>query len=192
MRDYDGSISRRACGSVLGRQGNPFGVPRTEVRGSLDRLRSLPHSAAMTDTSVRGCFAPAHSHAPEPRPSPRSAAVGLRDWPVDEQNCGLVIEFGCLAPGRCHRAGIAEPSCGGGRVGLGRRQPAQWRVDHGQPFAGRSTAQSDLDSSCFSRTVRVNVTVERGLLDQIDEAATARGLTRSAFLAQAAREKIAG
>jgi predicted RNase H-like HicB family nuclease len=42
------------------------------------------------------------------------------------------------------------------------------------------------------RTVRVNVTVERGLLEQIDEAAEARGLTRSAFLAQAAREKIAG
>lgn len=42
------------------------------------------------------------------------------------------------------------------------------------------------------RTVRVNVTVERGLLDQIDEAAKARGLTRSAFLAQAAREKISG
>ncbi len=40
------------------------------------------------------------------------------------------------------------------------------------------------------RTVRVNVTVERGLLEQIDEAADARGLTRSAFLAQAAREKI--
>jgi predicted RNase H-like HicB family nuclease len=42
------------------------------------------------------------------------------------------------------------------------------------------------------RTVRVNVTVERGLLDQIDEAAEARGLTRSAFLSQAAREKIIG
>lgn len=42
------------------------------------------------------------------------------------------------------------------------------------------------------RTVRVNVTVDRGLLEQIDEAAEARGLTRSAFLAQAAREKIAG
>lgn len=40
------------------------------------------------------------------------------------------------------------------------------------------------------RTVRVNVTVERGLLEQIDEAAEKRGLTRSAFLAQAAREKI--
>lgn len=42
------------------------------------------------------------------------------------------------------------------------------------------------------RTVRVNVTVEHGLLEQIDEAAEARGLTRSAFLAQAAREKIVG
>lgn len=42
------------------------------------------------------------------------------------------------------------------------------------------------------RTVRVNVTVDRGLLEQIDEAADRRGLTRSAFLAQAAREKIAG
>jgi len=42
------------------------------------------------------------------------------------------------------------------------------------------------------RTVRVNVTVERGLLEQIDEAAAARGLSRSAFLAQAAREKIVG
>jgi predicted RNase H-like HicB family nuclease len=41
------------------------------------------------------------------------------------------------------------------------------------------------------RTVRVNITVERGLLEQIDEAAETRGLTRSAFLAQAAREKIA-
>lgn len=42
------------------------------------------------------------------------------------------------------------------------------------------------------RTVRVNVTVERGLLSQIDEAAETRGLSRSAFLAQAAREKIIG
>jgi hypothetical protein len=42
------------------------------------------------------------------------------------------------------------------------------------------------------RTVRVNVTVDRGHLEQIDEAADARGLTRSAFLAQAAREKIVG
>ena len=42
------------------------------------------------------------------------------------------------------------------------------------------------------RTVRINVSLDKGLIDQIDEAASARGLTRSAFLAQAAREKITG
>jgi hypothetical protein len=42
------------------------------------------------------------------------------------------------------------------------------------------------------RTVRINVSLDKGLVDQIDDAATARGLTRSAFIAQAAREKIAG
>lgn len=41
------------------------------------------------------------------------------------------------------------------------------------------------------RTVRINISLDKALIDQIDAAATARGLTRSAFLAQAAREKIA-
>ncbi len=40
------------------------------------------------------------------------------------------------------------------------------------------------------RTVRANVTFDAGLLEAIDEAAGRRGLTRSAFLASAAREKI--
>jgi predicted RNase H-like HicB family nuclease len=40
------------------------------------------------------------------------------------------------------------------------------------------------------RTVRINVSLDKALVDQIDEAATVRGLTRSAFIAQAAREKI--
>ncbi len=42
------------------------------------------------------------------------------------------------------------------------------------------------------RTVRINISLDKGLVDQIDAAAAARGLTRSAFLAQAAREKITG
>ena len=42
------------------------------------------------------------------------------------------------------------------------------------------------------RTERVNITPDAGLLRSIDTAATARGLTRSAFLAPAARDKIAG
>jgi predicted RNase H-like HicB family nuclease len=42
------------------------------------------------------------------------------------------------------------------------------------------------------RTVRINVSLDKGLVDQIDAAASVRGLTRSGFLAQAAREKITG
>lgn len=42
------------------------------------------------------------------------------------------------------------------------------------------------------RTVRINISLDKALVDLIDTAATARGLTRSAFLAQAAREKISG
>jgi len=41
------------------------------------------------------------------------------------------------------------------------------------------------------RTVRANLTFDAGLLRDIDAAARQRGLTRSAFLASAAREKIA-
>ena len=42
------------------------------------------------------------------------------------------------------------------------------------------------------RTVRINISLDKALVDQIDSAASARGLTRSAFIARAAREKITG
>lgn len=42
------------------------------------------------------------------------------------------------------------------------------------------------------RTVRINISLDRGLVSQIDASAGEMGLTRSAFLAQAAREKIIG
>jgi len=41
-----------------------------------------------------------------------------------------------------------------------------------------------------ARVVRANITMESGMLKAIDAAAKARGLTRSAFLAQAARQAI--
>ena len=41
------------------------------------------------------------------------------------------------------------------------------------------------------RTVRANLTLDAGLLADIDQAAGQRGITRSAFMASAAREKIA-
>ena len=40
------------------------------------------------------------------------------------------------------------------------------------------------------RTIRANLTFDAGLLAAIDDEATRRGLTRSAFLASAAREKL--
>lgn len=42
------------------------------------------------------------------------------------------------------------------------------------------------------RTVRANLTFDAGLLAAIDDEANRRGLTRSAFLASAAREKLEG
>lgn len=41
-----------------------------------------------------------------------------------------------------------------------------------------------------ARPARANLSLDAGLLQAIDEAAEARGLTRSSFLASAAREKI--
>ena len=40
------------------------------------------------------------------------------------------------------------------------------------------------------RPVKANISLDKGLLDAIDAAATRLGLTRSAFLASAARDKI--
>jgi predicted RNase H-like HicB family nuclease len=42
------------------------------------------------------------------------------------------------------------------------------------------------------RPARANVSLDAGLLEAIDDAAAERGLTRSAFLASAARAKIEG
>jgi predicted RNase H-like HicB family nuclease len=42
------------------------------------------------------------------------------------------------------------------------------------------------------KSVRVNISIDRGMLDAIDSAAASRKLTRSAFLAEAARNEIEG
>lgn len=42
----------------------------------------------------------------------------------------------------------------------------------------------------LGKPVRVNVSLDRGILDAIDAAAAARKLTRSAFIAEAARNEI--
>ncbi len=44
--------------------------------------------------------------------------------------------------------------------------------------------------SDLRRVVRVNLSLNKGLLDTLDEAARARGMTRSAFVAKAATREI--
>lgn len=66
----------------------------------------------------------------------------------------------------------------------------------------REKAAEDLSEGAFlmgipyvdfaGRTVRANITLDAGLLGGIDATAKERGLTRSAFLAQAAKREIYG
>ena len=66
----------------------------------------------------------------------------------------------------------------------------------------RARAADDLRAGAFliavpliestSRVVRANISLDKGTLDAIDAAAAARGLTRSAFLAEAARREDRG
>ncbi len=42
------------------------------------------------------------------------------------------------------------------------------------------------------RVVRANISLDRGILDAIDHAASARKMTRSAFIAEASRNEIEG
>ena len=68
------------------------------------------------------------------------------------------------------------------------------------PAVGPEEVRTELAKGAFlvripfieddARVVRANVTFEKGMLDAIDAAARERGLTRSAFLASAARKEI--
>jgi len=66
----------------------------------------------------------------------------------------------------------------------------------------RSESKEDIAEGAFlmaiplvttrHRQVRANISMDKGTLDAIDAAAALRGLTRSAFLAEAARNEIEG
>lgn len=66
----------------------------------------------------------------------------------------------------------------------------------------RQVAKEDLANGAFilavpvvnlsGRTVRANITMDSGLLESIDAIAKSRRLTRSAFLAQVAKQEILG
>ena len=61
----------------------------------------------------------------------------------------------------------------------------------GDDFAD-ATIVTALDLDLPSKSVRVNISLDEGLLARIDREARARGETRSRFLAEAARKRLAG
>ena len=78
--------------------------------------------------------------------------------------------------------------------GLGVVAPRTAEVIKGDPAMAEELTGSVLATVPLlldaSRSVRANLSLDAGLLAQIDEAARERGITRSAFMASAAREKI--
>ncbi|KKC24947.1 type II toxin-antitoxin system HicB family antitoxin [Sphingomonas sp. SRS2] len=82
-----------------------------------------------------------------------------------------------------------------------------WLEDQAEPEASgvgaiREATSADLAAGAFliavprmtvsGKATRVNLSLDRGTLAAIDAAASARNLTRSAFLAEAARNEIQG
>lgn len=71
-------------------------------------------------------------------------------------------------------------------------------TDLGEVMARMADGREDAGATVFvpllldsGRSVKANISLDAGLLQQIDAEAKRRGLTRSAFLASAARDKIA-
>ncbi|MTD98993.1 ribbon-helix-helix protein, CopG family [Paracoccus sp. YIM 132242] len=66
------------------------------------------------------------------------------------------------------------------------------RADVAADLASGATLMTVPYISADGALERINVSIERGLLRSIDSTAKARGMTRSAFLAAAARHEITG
>jgi len=124
--------------------------------------------------------------------------VGVLDGAKDVWGVRIPDIPGCVGGGASAEAAIADVAAALRDVVAHKRDggfaiPAPSALAEiaasGEIAAGESAVMIPLllDSG---RTVRANVTFDAALLEAIDAAAQARGLTRSAFLASAARDKI--
>jgi predicted RNase H-like HicB family nuclease len=70
------------------------------------------------------------------------------------------------------------------------RSVAQLRADpeFSEDFEGATIAAVEVELP--RRTVRVNISIDEGLLERVDRAAEAAGQTRSAYLLEAAKRRI--
>lgn len=107
----------------------------------------------------------------------------------------------------CHGGGASVEAAVDDAISAAREWAEHW-LSKGNPLPaprslGQIVAAGELDQAAgelpvlipllldSGRPVRANLSLDAALLRAIDEAARLRGLTRSAFIASAAREKIA-
>ncbi len=124
--------------------------------------------------------------------------VGILDGAKDVWGVRIADIPGCVGGGATPEEAIADATTAL-RVVVAHKLSGDHEIPKARPVAevlasgeidpGEATVLIPLllDSG---RTVRANVTFDAGLLEAIDASAAQRGLTRSAFLASAAREKI--
>ena len=82
-----------------------------------------------------------------------------------------------------------------GMVAEGQELPEESRVNAPMPdwvstVAMANTVQAFLPMEVPGRSTRLNITMDRALVDRLDAAARREGATRSGYLAQAVREKL--
>ncbi|MPZ58693.1 MAG: ribbon-helix-helix protein, CopG family [Rhizobiales bacterium] len=96
----------------------------------------------------------------------RSAAVAVREWAADALADGEALPRPSAAETLRNDRDVATALAAGAMLAV-----VPLVLDAGRP-------------------AKANLSLDAGLLEAIDEAAAAKGLTRSAFIASAAREKI--
>jgi predicted RNase H-like HicB family nuclease len=124
--------------------------------------------------------------------------VGILDGAGKNWGVRIFDVPGCVGAGATPEAAIADATAAlrdvmaykkSSNAGLPRASALADVLASGEVAAGEATVLIPLLLD-QGRSVRANLTFDAGLLDAIDAAAADRGLTRSAFLASAARDKI--
>ena len=124
--------------------------------------------------------------------------VGILDGAKDVWGVRIPDIDGCVGAGETPEAAIADAV-----VAL--RDVVAFKKSGGHPVPAASSVATVLASAEVApgesvvliplvldagRSVRANLTMDAGLLDAIDQAAQRSGVTRSSYVASAAREKL--
>ena len=124
--------------------------------------------------------------------------VGILDGGGDVWGVTIHDIGGCVGAGATPEEAIESAT-------IALREVVTYKLSGGFPVPPPSTIEQVLASEDYGpapttvmipllvdagRTVRANLTLDAGLLEAVDEAARRRGVTRSAFMADAARAKL--